>query len=103
MPAAELEEREPRVEEDVEFLDADAEHARHDEVSQFVNPHEDREAEEELEDFDQYVHVAGADLQVEESGGQRAGLVVGCGVVVERRCGDECGVPQGIFDGAHDV
>ena len=59
-----------------------------------MNPHENREAEEELEDFDQYVHVAGADLQVEESGGQRAGLVVGCGVVVERGSGDECGVTQ---------
>ena len=56
VPAAELEEREPRVEEDVELLDADAEDARHDEVSQLVDTHEDREAEEELKNLDDEFH-----------------------------------------------
>jgi len=54
--AFEFEQREPRVEEDVEFLDADFEHPRHDEVTHLVNAYQDGEAEEELNDFYKNVH-----------------------------------------------
>jgi hypothetical protein len=52
----ELEERKPRVEEDVEFFDADLESPGHQEVPEFVNAHEDREAEKKLSDFDKNIH-----------------------------------------------
>ena len=44
--ALELEERKPRVEEDIELVDADPENPRHEEVPQFVDAHQDGEAEE---------------------------------------------------------
>ena len=54
--AFEFEQREPWVEEDVEFLDADFEHPRHDEVTHLVNAYQDGETEEELNDFYKNVH-----------------------------------------------
>ena len=55
--ALEFEERKPRVEEDIELVDADFEDPRHEEVSQFVNAHQNGEAEEKLNDLDDNIHV----------------------------------------------
>ena len=94
--ALELEEREPRVEEDVELLDADAENPRHEEVPQLVDAHEDGETEEELDDFDEKFHdrrgCRGNALQTEVFGRQPARLGVRRGVVVERGLRGEPGV-----------
>ena len=55
MSAAELEERESQVEEDVELIDADFEDPRHDVVSQLVNAYEDGETEEEFNNMVDFV------------------------------------------------
>ena len=56
LSATELEDREPRVEEQIEFLDANAEHTCGQKVSQLVNNHQQRQTHKELNYFDQNIH-----------------------------------------------
>ena len=72
----ELEEREPGVEEDVELLDADVEDAGHEEVPEFVNSHQNGEAEEKLENFDYEIHVRFEESDITVSDIPRRGRVL---------------------------
>ena len=56
LAAPELEEREPRVEEEVELVDAGLEELGRDEVAELVGDDENRETQDELECLYQYVH-----------------------------------------------